>query len=172
MRGPRRRAAALLVAVLVAGLLGCSGDSDGPPPGGGAAARDVIDLHIAASRHYDLAATCELFTPAKRAQMADFDRTEAEGYCTRATQSAVDDADAETKARTRRIYTDPVVTEVDRPGGTWFRIEAADGSYREEVETVEVDGRWWVQQVESDLDAHQHDDEGEGHVEGEPEPGP
>lgn len=157
----KRRLAAALALVAVLGAGGCGGSGEKVPPGGGPSARAVVDLHVAASRRYDLAATCELFPPEKRAEMAAFDRTEVEGYCTRATQSVVDQADDATKVRARRIYTDPLVTELDRPGGTWFRVQAADGSYREEVETVEIDGRWWIEQVESDLDAHQAG-EGEG----------
>ncbi|QXC60340.1 hypothetical protein KSP35_18700 [Aquihabitans sp. G128] len=150
---PRRRTAtAVALLVLGLGATACGGGSDGDDPGGAASARGVVELHVAASKRYDLAGTCELFTPSKRAEMAAYDDTDAEGYCERATSSVVADADAATKARSRRIYTGAQVTALDRPTGTWFRVEAADGSYGEDVEVVQVDGRWWVAQVESDAD--------------------
>ena len=159
-RSTRRASTGALVTVVLIGLVGlvglagCSDDSDGlnHPDGGGATAREVVDLHLAASRVYDLAGTCELLTPKKRAEMAAYDGKEVEGYCQEATADVVASATDAVKARNKAIYTGAVVSELDQPSGTWFRVEAADGSYGENVETVEVDGRWWIAQVLSDID--------------------
>jgi len=151
-RQPRRSALAAAIALaLLAGLAACGSKGEGT--GGGAdTARGVVAAHVAASQRYDLAATCNLFTPAKRAEMAAFDGTDAEGYCERATRSAVEDAPAATKARSRKLYTDATIAEADRAPGTWFRVTSADGSYHEDVQVVRAEGRWWLGQVESDLD--------------------
>lgn len=155
--GILRAVGVLLLTVGLATACGGGSDDDGPE-GGAASARAVVQAHIEASRRYDLAGTCELLTPDKRAQMASFDQTEATGYCDRATRSIVDGADEATKARTRAIYTDARVTRLDRADGTWFHVESADQGYSEDVEVTEVDGRWWIVQVESDIDeADGHD---------------
>lgn len=137
-------AAASMLMVLMAGC-----GSDGTA-GGRSSPRQVVDAHIEASRRYDLAASCELFTPERRAQMASFDGDEVDGYCKRATDEVVAKADDATLARTRAIYTDPVVTELPGEEGTRFTVAAADGSYQEDVTTVEVDGRWWLADVSGD----------------------
>jgi hypothetical protein len=144
---------ATLMMLGVVALLGCSDDSaeDEGTPGGGDVPREVIDAHIAAMRSYDLAAACNLLSPLRREAMVAFDGGEVEGYCDRAVADVLELATDEVRDRNRRIYTDPTVTELERPGDTWFRIEAADGSYREDVLLVEVDGRWWVQRLESDV---------------------
>ncbi|CAN5766370.1 hypothetical protein BH10ACT1_BH10ACT1_08880 [soil metagenome] len=149
----------VLLAVGLAALAACGGGSGGDGPEGGAgSARAVVQAHIDASRRYDLAGTCELLTPTKREQMASFDGTEAEGYCERATRSIEDSADDETRARSRAIYTDAKVTRLDRTDGTWFHVRSVGDDYTEDVEVTRVDGRWWIVQVESDVDeADDHD---------------
>jgi len=142
----------LLLVVAVLTVASCSNGSDAAEPGGAASARGVVDAHVAASKRYDLAAACELLSPARREEMAAFDGEKAEGYCTAATEEITSSATPETKARTRGIYTEAKVVRVDRPKGTWYRIEAADGSYFEDVEVTEIDGRWWIAQIESDVD--------------------
>lgn len=134
-------------------LTACSGDGAArQEPVGGSSARAVVDAHIAASRRYDLAAACNLLSPSRRAEMAAFDGAGVDGYCEIATRDIEAAADTETKARTRSIYTDPVVSELAQPLGRWFQIEAADGSYTETIEVTEIDGRWWVARIESDID--------------------
>lgn len=133
--------------ISLAVLAGCG--SDGATEGY-SSPRAVVDAHIESSRRYDLHAGCELFTPDRKAQMASFDGDEVEGYCKRATDEVVALADDATRARTRAIYTDPVVTELPGEGGSRFTIAAADGSYQEDVVTVEVDGRWWLADVSGD----------------------
>lgn len=125
-------------------LAGCGSDGDTE---GFSTPRAVVDAHIESSRRYDLAAGCELFTPARKAQMASFDDDEVDGYCKRATDEVVALADDATIDRVRAIYTDPVVTEIPGEDGTHFTVAAADGSYQEDVTTVEVDGRWWLADV-------------------------
>lgn len=152
---PRPAASAAQVLLLTVALLtvvSCSKDSDGGgQPGGASSARAVVDAHIAASKRYDLAAACGLLSPARREEMAAFDGAQTEGYCTAATEEITSSATAETKARTRAIYTGAQVVPLDRPKGTWYRIEAADGSYSEDVEVIEIDGTWWIAGIESDL---------------------
>lgn len=150
---------ALALAATLSLAAACSGSDDGERSEGGAdSAEAVVRAHVEASRRYDLAGTCELLTPEKRAQMAAFDGTEADGYCERATRSIVEGADDETKARTRAIYTDAKISRTDRTDGTWFHVEAEDGSYSEDVQVAEVEDRWWIVQVLSDIDdEHDHD---------------
>jgi len=145
------RRSALVVAVLM--VASCSnGSDDADQPDGASSARGVVAAHVAASKRYDLAAACELLTPGRREEMAAFDGAEAEGYCTTATEEITSSATPETKARTRAIYTGAKVDRLDRPKGTWYRIESADGSYHEDVEVTEIDGRWWIAHIESDVD--------------------
>ncbi|MBX3313402.1 MAG: hypothetical protein KF906_03700 [Actinobacteria bacterium] len=135
----------------------CSGDGDDPI--GFATPREVVDAHIAASRAYDLAADCALRHPDVVAEMATLDGRDAEGYCEWATASAVADTPEDRKARTREIYTDPTVTAGSATDErATFSVEAADGSYHEEVTVVQVDGRWFLENVEgADVeDDHDH----------------
>lgn len=167
---PRGRISRLLAGVVVTVVMlgsGCSdssGEEDGAPRGGDVP-REVVDAHIAAMRSYDLAAACNLLSPLRREAMVAFDGGEVEGYCDRAVADVLELATDEVRDRNRRIYTGPTVTELERPGDTWFRIEAADGSHREDVLLVEVDGRWWVQRLESDVPV-----EGDGDAEDDTDP--
>lgn len=150
----------------------CSADDDtSPADRGHDSARAAVQAHIDASREYDLEADCNLRTPERREEMAGFDGMEAEGYCAAVTASIESAADQATLDRSRSIYTDPAVTEIAREGGSWFEVVSADGSYSERVEAVEVDGRWWIGTVESEVDDHDHE-EGDDHSEdgGEVEP--
>lgn len=146
-------------ASIVIALGACGSDSEGST--GAASPEALIEAHIEASRTYDLAAGCALFTPERREQMASFDGEDPEGYCERATQEVIDNADDAARARTAEIYTDPGVVLVSEDGDRHeFEITAADGSYREVVDVVEVDGRWWVGEIESDVDLdHDHDED-------------
>ena len=117
----------------------------------------MVDAHIAASERYDLEAACELLTPERREEMAAFDGEEPDGYCATATADIVRRATPETKARTSAIYTDPEVTRLERTPGTWYRVEAADGSYAENIEVTEADGGWWIAQIESEVEDEDHD---------------
>lgn len=155
-RPPRRTRWLLFVLVTILVVLGggCSDDSGSADDGtyeGGEEPREVVDTHIAAMRRYDLASACELLSPLRREAMVAFDGGGLQGYCDRAVAEVVDLATDEVRERTRRIYTGPTVTELERPDGTWFRIEAADGSYREDLLLVVVDRRWWIERLESDV---------------------
>lgn len=142
--------------------------ADNGPVTGSESAEAVIEAHIVASSRYELAADCALFTPERREQMASFDGEDPEGYCERATQEVIENADDAARVRTAAIYTDPVVEMVANDGDQQqFEITAADGSYREIVEVVEVDGRWWVSDIESDVDADHDHDHGDGDGDGE-----
>jgi hypothetical protein len=167
---PARTAARLLLLAALTASSACSDGSDGGDEGGASSARAVVDAHIAASRRYDLAAACELRTPTQREEMAAFDGEEAEGYCEVATRDITAAATPEAKARTRALYTDPDISELEG-AGTWFSVESADGTYREEVEVVEIDGRWWIARIESDVDDHDHGGEAEGDVHAEDDGG-
>lgn len=166
MRRPHRILPTLALAALgaSAALTGCGGDE---ADGGFASARAAVEAHADAAGRFDLAGTCELLSPDRREEMASFDGEDADGYCERATADVVASASAETKARARSIYADATIEPTDRAPGTWFRIEAVDGTFAEDVEVTEVDGRWWVAHVESDVDDHDHEeDEGaDGHDE-------
>lgn len=154
----RRQALAVAVVVLVAATgSGCSGSDD--EPAGPRSGRAVVEAHVRAMERYDLEAACNLLTPDRRAEMADFDGTEVEGYCAGATAEVLARATDEVKADTALHYADAEITTLDRADGTWFAVDAADGSYHEEVEVVEIDGRWWVAQVDGqvlDEDGHEH----------------
>ncbi len=125
----------------------CGGDEDDPI--GFATPREVVDAHIAASREHDLAADCALRHPDVVAEMAALDGQDADGYCEWATASAEADASDDVTARTREIYTDPTVEEgaADDDRVT-FTVEAADGTYHEDVILVRVDDRWFLESVE------------------------
>ena len=154
---PRARGAVLGALIVVISLAGGCGSDDGDAPAGHGSAQEVIDAHLTAMRTYDLAAACELMAPQRREEMAAADGAEVDGYCERATREVMELASEEDKARTRELYTTAEVSEVERDGGTWFSIEAPDGSYHEEVQLVEVDGRWWVEHIESTVeDEHGH----------------
>lgn len=152
---PRRWPLAVALLGTVSALGACG--SDGGTDGGADSARGVVDAHIEASHRYDLEAACELLTPERREEMALFDGEEIDGYCATATADIVRTATPETKSRTKAIYTDPEVSELDRPTGTWYRVEAADGSYAENIEVVETEGAWWIAQIESEVDDEDHD---------------
>ena len=162
MRRPLRTPTVLVAAALAAfGVTGCGDDAE--PAGGFDSARATVEAHAAAAGRFDLAGTCELLSPDRRAEMASFDGEDADGYCEQATAQVVASATDETKARARAIYTDASIEASDRTPGTWYRIEAADGSFAEDVEVTEIDGRWWVAHVESDIDDHDHDHGEDGH---------
>lgn len=144
-------------AALLAGLLAGCGSDGGEDDAGRSSPEAVVDAHIAASKRYDLEAACELLTPERREEMAAFDGEEADGYCAVATADIVRRATPETRARTEAIYTGPEVTALERDPGTWFRVEAADGSYAENIELVEVEGGWWIAEIESEVDDEDHD---------------
>ncbi|HEX2577707.1 MAG TPA: hypothetical protein VHK88_15245 [Aquihabitans sp.] len=138
-------------------LAACGDDGGGGEGAGGAgSARGVVEAHVAASKRYDLAGACELLVPARRAEMAAFDGAEVDGYCTTATEEIVANATPEARDRTKGIYTGAEIAPVEREGGTWFRVEAADESYHEDIRVVEVDGRWWIAEVEGEVDDHGH----------------
>lgn len=139
------------VAAVVAGLSACGGD--GASAGQGSP-RAVVDAHVAAMRAYDLEAQCELLAPARREAMAAIDGSEVDEYCALATADVVRSADRAQRQQTRRIYEDVRITTVERVDGTWFHLESADGTYHEEILPVEVDGGWWIDQV----DSHAHDE--------------
>lgn len=146
----------LMAATALLSSIACSSD-DGPASGGFDSPRAVVDAHIDASRAYDIEADCNLLTPERRRELAGLDGLEVDGYCATVTAPIVAAADAETKARTRALYTEPRVAELDRASGTWFSMVATDGSYVEQIETVEVDGRWWIATIESDIQDEDND---------------
>lgn len=152
----------LTVVVVMFSLAACSSDDDPAARGGHDSARAALDAHVDAARTYDLETDCNLRTPDRRSEMAAFDGLEAETYCETVTAPIMDAADDETRERSRAIYTDPTVTDLDRPGGTWFSVVSADGNYAEAVETVAVDGRWWIAIIDSDVIAHGDDHALEG----------
>lgn len=119
----------------------------------------MVDAHIEASQAYDLAADCSLRHPDVIAEMASLDGQEADGYCEWATASAVADTPEDRKADTRAIYTDPTVTEGEATDErVTFTVEAADGSYHEDVVVTQIDGRWFLESVEGTdaEDDHEH----------------
>ncbi|MEO6987508.1 MAG: hypothetical protein ABI239_02565 [Aquihabitans sp.] len=152
----------LATTTMILTAAGCSSDEDPSTTGGLDNPRAVVDAHIAAARSYDIAADCNLLTPDRRRELAELDGLEVDTYCATVTAPIEADADDETRARTRALYTGATVIELDRPGGTWFSLESADGSYTEQIETVEVDGSWWVGTIDSDGDileeGHDHED--------------
>ncbi len=154
-----RRRCALLVAVaaLALGVAGCSGDRGDVGFSGASEPREVVEAHVAAMVDYDLEVACELVVPYRRDQMAALDGQELEGYCERAVAEVVALADDDTRDRNRRIYTDPEITELERPGATWWRVAASDGSYTEDILLVEDDGDWWIERLESDVVADEHE---------------
>lgn len=149
---------ALAVVVAAAGA-GCSGSDEAKAPKGLPSARAVVDAHIDAGRRYDLAADCNLRHPDDVARMATMDNAEAEGYCTRATAEVIANATPEARAATEAIYTNPKVAAETRPGpGRWFSLDAADGSYHEDIHVAEKDGSWWLVAAEgSGADEHDHE---------------
>lgn len=140
----------LAVATAILSATGCSSDGGPSTSGGLDNPRAVVDAHIEAARSYDIEADCNLLTPDRRLELAELDRLEVDTYCATVTAPIEADADDETRARTRALYTGVTVTELDRPGGTWFSLESADGSYTEQIEAVEVDGSWWVGTIGGD----------------------
>lgn len=148
-------AAALVV------LAGCSSDDDPSESGGLGSPRAAVDAHIDAARAYDIEGDCNLLTPDRRSELAALDGLEVDTYCATVTAPIEADADDATRANTRTIYTDPTVTKLDRPDGTWFSMVSTDGSYSEEIQTVEVDGRWWIGTIDSDIADEDHDHAGE-----------
>lgn len=147
----------LVAAAAALAVSACSSDDDRSAPAGLESARAAVDAHIEAARAYDLEADCNLRTPERLAEMASYDQLEADTYCATVTAPIIEAADAETRERSRTIYTNPTVTKLDRPGGTWFSVVSADGAYTEDVETVSVDGRWWIGTIESDVYDSDHD---------------
>lgn len=155
---PRRwRVVALGVVGLVAGLglAGCGDDAG--DAGGFDTARAVVDEHVARSSAYDLAADCGLRHPDVIAEMAALDGRDADGYCKWATASLIADATDEQRARTESIYTDPMITEVSSSDDeATFTLEAADGSYHEDIAVERVDGRWYLRSAEGTDAEHDH----------------
>lgn len=156
----RRNALRVLTLVAAGALLlstACSSDDDPTAAGGYATPRAVVDAHIEAARKYDIEGDCNLLTPERLRELAALDGFDEDNYCATVAAPIVADADDETRARTRAIYTDPTVTDLDRPGGTWVSVVSADGTYAEQIETVEVDGRWWIGTIDSDIDVGDED---------------
>lgn len=153
----RRCTRAVVALAFVLAAAGCSDDGDGDGEFSGASdPREVVDAHVAAMVDYDLETACELVVPYRRDEMAALDGQELEGYCERAVAEVVALADDATLERNRRIYTDPEITELDRPGATWYRVAAGDGSYTEDILLVEDEGAWWIERLESDVVADEH----------------
>ena len=148
-------------------LAGCSSDDDASGSGGLDSARAAVDAHIDAARAYDIEGDCNLLTPDRRSELAALDGLEVDTYCATVTAPIEADADEATRASTRKIYTDPTVAKLDRSDGTWFSMVAADGSYSEEIQTVEVDGRWWIGTIDSDIADEDHDHTEENPAAGE-----
>lgn len=151
------RTLVLSAAVLVGIVTGCSGDDDSA--GGFDSAREVVDAHVSRSKAYDLAGDCELHHPDVVAEWAAADGREAEGYCEWATASLQADATPDQRARTTGIYTNPKVSAGTEDGDrATYTLEAADGSYHEEIVVVEIDGEWFLDSAEgSDIEGdHAH----------------
>lgn len=161
---------ALAIAVAVLSLAACSSD-DATASGGHDSARAAVDAHIEAARAYDIEGDCTLLTPERIGELASLDGLEVDTYCATVAAPIEADADDETRDRTRALYTGATVATIDRPGGTWFSVSSTDGTYVEEIETVEVDGRWWIATIESDIDDHDHDED-DGHDHGSEEAPP
>lgn len=140
----------------------CSSNDDPSTSGGFDDPRAVVDAHIDAARTYDIEADCNLLTPDRRRELAGYDGLEVDTYCATVTAPIEADADDETRARTRTLYTGATVNELERPGGTWFSLDSTDGSYSEQIEVVEVDGRWWIGTIDSDGDILDEDHGREG----------
>lgn len=143
-------------------VAGCSSEGATSDKAGLESPRAVLDAYLEAARTYDLETDCNLLTPGRRVEMASFDGLDADTYCATVTAPIIAAADEATKARSRGFYTDPTITSLDRSGGTWFSVVSADGTYSEEVEAVEIDGRWWVGTVESDLEMLDEENPHEG----------
>lgn len=158
VRRSARHVLALTFAVAVLTLAACSSDDDATPPGGHDDPRAAVDAHVEAASAYDIEGDCALLTPERIGELASLDGLEVDTYCATVAAPIEADADDGTRARTRAIYTGATVATIDRPGGTWFSVTSADGTYVEEIETVEVDGRWWIATIESDIDDHDHED--------------
>ncbi|MCB0978434.1 MAG: hypothetical protein KDB02_13350 [Acidimicrobiales bacterium] len=142
--------------LLVGGAAACSKDEARP---GFGTARAVVDAHVAANRDYDLAGDCELRSPEAIDTMASADGREADGYCEWATSEVVANATPSQRARTTSIYSDPKITAgtatADR---ATFTLMSKDGSYREEIDVVRVDGRWYLESARGTDTEH-----GDGH---------
>lgn len=133
-------------------LLGCVGltaaacsDSDGS---GASGPEEVVEDHIRLSRDFDLQGDCELRSPAAIEAMALADHREPDSYCEFAVAEAVRLADDETRARTRRLYTEMEVVERSRDEDrAVYELISADGAHAETVEVEKVDGRWYIASI-------------------------
>lgn len=157
-----QRSLTLVVVATVIALGACSSDDEAIDRGGYDSARAVVDAHVEAARNYDIESDCELLTPDRRRELAGLDGLEVDTYCATVTAPIEADADQETKARTRALYSGATVIELERPGGPWFSLESADGSYTEQIKAVEVDGRWWIATIDSDGEILDEDHAHEG----------
>lgn len=137
-------------------LLGCVGvmavacSSDEPPTGLGSA-RAVIDAHIARAGSFDLRGDCELRAPERIESMARLDGADPDSYCEEATREPQRAADDTVRDQARRLYADASIEEQDSGDDlVVFEVLSADGTYREIVEVIRHDGRWYLESVESD----------------------
>jgi len=139
----------------VVAIGGCGDDGES---GGFGSAREVVDAHVAASAAYDLAADCELRHPDVLAEFASLDGRDADGYCAWATAGLLADATAEERDRTAAIYTAPVIEAVSETDDrATFTLEAADGSYHEDIVAVRIDGRWFLESADGTDTEHDHE---------------
>lgn len=135
--------------------VGCGDDAE---PDGLDSARAVVDAHVAASAAYDLVADCELRHPDVIAQMADIDGQEPDAYCEWAVGPVLASATAEERTATKDTYTDPeIIAGAADDDEATFVLEAADGSYHEDIVVVRVDGRWYLESATGTDDDHDHD---------------
>lgn len=142
--------------VLVATSAACSKDE---ASSGFGTARAVVDAHVAANLAYDLAGDCELRSPEAIETMASADGREADGYCEWATSEIRARATPSEKAHTKGIYSEPTIT-VGTAGENraTFTLVSKDGSYREEIDVVQVDGRWYLESARGTETEHGHED--------------
>lgn len=154
----RRAGVALLLGIALSFAAACSSDSDDGRSGGFETPREVVDAHVARSAAYDLVADCELRHPDFIAEMAAIDGRDPEGYCEWALSSLLANATPEERAATEAKYTDPTITagpaDDDQAA---FVLEAADGSYHEDIVVVQVDGRWFLRSADGTDDEHDHE---------------
>lgn len=147
------RAMTLLALVMLALVTFTACSSDGARPGA-AEPEEVLEDHIARARDFDLAADCELRSPERIEAMARADGREPDGYCEFATREPMRLADETVRDGARAIYTDMTVSEVGRSDDVVvYVLDSATGTYRERVEVVRVDDRWFLGSVEVDEDA-------------------
>lgn len=83
--------------------------------------------------------------------MARLDGADPDSYCEQATREPLRAADDTVRERARRLYADVSVEEQTSADDlVVYEIVSADGTYREVVEVIRRDGRWYLESVESD----------------------